>query len=228
MVQTQARITKAGRHFEILVDMDKAVEFKKTGTGSAGDFLEFDVVYEDIKKGEKASDGDLKEAFGTADVNSVAEEIVKHGEVLISQEHRDAEQEKKFNQVVEFLVRNASDPQTGNPHTAERIKSALGEARINIKNKPIENQMNEIVAELTKFIPIKILTKKVKIVIPAIHTGKAYGVINEYKDVENWLGNGDLEVVVKVPSGIIMDFYDKLNSVTHGSATTEEVANEEE
>ncbi|MFW5846980.1 MAG: ribosome assembly factor SBDS [Nanoarchaeota archaeon] len=226
MTQTEARIKKEGKHFEILVDMDKALEFKKSGKGNSSDFLEHDEIYEDIKKGERASEEDLKQAFGTQDINVIAEKIVKSGEVLISQEHRDAEQEKRFNQVVEFLTRNSIDPQTKNPHTAERIKSALKDAHVNITNKPIESQMKEILESLSKIIPIKIETKKLKITIPAMHTGKAYGVITEYKENENWLSNGDLEMIVNVPAGILMDFYDKLNSVTHGSALSEEI-NEE-
>jgi len=40
------------------------------------------------------------------------------------------------------------------------------------------------------------------------------------------LNDGSLEMIVNVPSGLIMDFYDRLNSVTHGSAMTEEVGEE--
>ena len=60
----------------------------------------------------------------------------------------------------------------------------------------------------------------------AVHTGQVYGIINPYKESEKWLDDGSLEVVVRVPSGINMDFYDKLNSVTHGSAVTEEIKKE--
>lgn len=94
---------------------------------------------------------------------------------------------------------------------------------MNIKNTPIENQIKEIVEGLSKVIPIRLETKKIKIKIPAMHTGRAYGVISQYKEGEKWLDDGGLEVTVKVPSGIIMDFYDELNSVTHGSALTEEI-----
>ena len=45
----------------------------------------------------------------------------------------------------------------------------------------------------------------------------------QYKEEENWLDNGDLQVIVNVPSGIVIDFYDKLNSVTHGSVITEDI-----
>jgi len=221
MTQTTARIKKSGKHFEILVDLDRALAFKK-GSG-ANDFLGADIIFSDAKKGDKSPSKDLKSAFGTEDVYEIAGKIVKEGEVLVTQEHRNAEQEKKFKQVVDFLSRNSVDPQTGHPHTAERIKSALEQAHVNVKNIPIEKQIGEIIEKIKSLIPIKIETKKIKIVVPAIHTGKVYGIINEYKEKEEWMNNGDLRVVVDIPSGIVMDFYDKLNSVTHGSALTQEI-----
>ncbi len=221
MTQTIARIKQAGKHFEIMVDMEKALAFKK-GEGS-GDFLEIDKIFSDSKKGEVSSSSDLKEAFGTEDVTEITEKIVKNGEVLVSQEQRSEEHEKNIKQVVDFLATNSINSQTGNPHTPERIKSAIEEAHINIKNAPVENQIQEIIEQISKVIPIRLETKKVKIIIPAIYTGKAYGAINQYKEKENWLNDGSLEIIAKVPAGIIMDFYDKLNSVTHGSAVTEEV-----
>ena len=35
-----------------------------------------------------------------------------------------------------------------------------------------------------KIIPIKLETKKVKITVPAMHTGKVYGIISQYKENE--------------------------------------------
>jgi len=226
MAQTTARIKKVGKNFEIMVDMDEALAFKKGDGGE--NFLGVDRIFSDAKKGEAASSSDLKEAFKTEDVNEIAERIVKEGEILVSQEHRSGEQEQKIKQVVDFLATNSINPQTNNPHTPERIKSAMQEAHVNVKNIPVENQIKEIVEQLSKAIPIKIETKKVKVIIAATYTGQAYGVINPYKEEEKWLDDGSLEVIVKVPSGIIIDFYDKLNSVTHGSVVTEEIKGDEE
>jgi ribosome maturation protein SDO1 len=221
MPNTTARIKKAGKRFEILVDLDNALKLKKGEIDSIN--IESDFIFTDLKKGEKAPSSDLKEAFGTEDVNEIAKEIITKGEVQTTQEHRSEEQEKKFKQVVDFLVVNAVDPQTGNPHTPERIKSALEQAHVNIKNGPIENQTSEIIEKISSILPIKIQTKKVKVTIPAMHTGRAYAVVNPYKVEETWKDDGSLETIIKVPSGIIMDFYDKLNSITHGSALTEEI-----
>ena len=222
MVQTTARIKKAGLHFEILVDLEEALAFKK-GLAESLD-VHGDRIFTNCKKGDLASTNDLEISFGTANVDEVARKIIKSGEILVDKEHRNIEQEQKVKQVVDFLVTNATNPQTGNPHTAERIRSSLREAHVNIKNVPIEQQMPDIIGQISRIIPIKIATKRVKIIIPAMHTGKAYGVITQYKEEEIWKDNGDLEVTVNVPSGIIIDFYEKLNGVTHGSALTEELA----
>lgn len=221
MTQTTARIKQAGKPFEIIVDLEKAIAFRKTGQGN--DFLESDRIFTDVKKGFTAKESDLKSAFGTDDIYEVAEKIVKNGEVLLTQDFRDEEREKKVKQVVDFLSRNALNPQTKMPHTPDRIKKALDEAHVNIKNGSIENQIQDIIEAISKVLPIKIETKKIKITIPAIHTGKMYGMVAQYKESEEWLSNGDLEVVVGIPAGIVMDFYDKLNSATHGAILTEEI-----
>jgi len=221
MTTTTARIKKAGKNFEIIIDLDDALKFKKGEISYIE--AEGDKIFSDSKKGFTASSSDLQEAFGTTDINEIARKIIKEGEVLVTQEHRDEEKEKKEKQVIDFLSNNAIDPQTGNPHSPGRIKSALEQAHINIKNIPIENQIKDILEEISKVIPIKIETKKIKITVPAAHTGKVYGLVNQYKEKENWLSDGSLEIVVNVPSGMLMDFYDKLNSITHGSALTEEI-----
>ena len=222
MTQTTARIKQAGKHFEIIVDLDKALKFRR-GESASVDFLEIDRVFSDSKKGFAAPEKDVKEAFGTDDVNAVAGKIVKSGEILTTQDYRDEERDKKIKQVVDFLSRNALNPKTNMPHTPERIKTALEQSQVNIKNGAIESQIAEIIEKLALVLPIKLETKKIKLVVPAIHTGKVYGVISPYKENENWMNNGDLEVTVRVPAGLLMDFYDKLNSVTHGSVVTEEI-----
>jgi len=220
MTQVLARMRVGGKHFEILVDVDKAVEFKKTGEGDVGEVLENDVIFTDSKQGERASEKDLQDAFGTSYVNEVAGKIIKQGDIQVPAEFREKEREGKVKQVIDFLVRNAVDP-SGRPYTPERIETALGEAGVNISNKPIESQITEIVSQISKIIPIKVETKKLIISIPAQYTGQAYGLVQSYKESEEWLDSGELKVTINIPVGLQMDFYDKLNSITHGDNESE-------
>jgi ribosome maturation protein SDO1 len=56
-----------------------------------------------------------------------------------------------------------------------------------------------------------------------IYTGKIYGLVNQYKEKEDWLADGSLKVIVNIPVGLQMEFYDKLNAVTRGAVLSEEI-----
>lgn len=221
MAQTTARVKRGGKHFEVLVDLDEALKVRK-GEGNIGVALLTNAIFYNLKSGEHVSAEDLEKAFGSSDVMEVAEKIIKSGEVERTVESVKKEHDVRYKQVVDFLVRNAVSPE-GRPYTPDRIMKALEEAHVNVKNKPIESQVGEIVDQLARVLPINIEIKKVRLVVPAIHTGKAYGAVKEFMIGEKWKDNGDLEVVVEVPAGLIMDFYDRINSATSGSVMSEEM-----
>jgi len=221
MVQTTARVKKGGKHFEILVDMDEALKVKK-GEGNINATVLTDAIFYNLKSGENASEGDLEKEFGTSDITEVAEKIIKTGEIVRTADSMKGEHEAKYKQVVDFLSKNAVSPE-GRPYTPDRIMKALEEANVNVKNKPIESQVGEIMDQLSKVLPVKIEMKKVKLIIQAIHTGKAYGIVKEFMTKEDWKNNGDLEVIVEMPTALIFDFYDKINSATQGSVMSEEI-----
>jgi rRNA metabolism SBDS family protein len=221
MTQTTARIRKGANSFEILVDLDEALKVRK-GEGNISSAVLTDSVFHNLKSGEHASKDVLEIEFGTGDFYEICSKIIKSGEVVLPTEYINERSEQKYKQVVDFLVKNAVSPE-GRPYTPDRIMSALKEARIEVKNKPVESQIKEIVEHLQKVIPLKMETKRIRITIPAQHTGKAYGIVNEFKEEEEWLSNGDLVIVIKIPAGMVMDFYDKLNSCTHGSSLAEEI-----
>jgi ribosome maturation protein SDO1 len=224
MANVEAKLSLKGKRYEVLVDVDKAVQLKKGIPVSMDNVLAINEVFSDVKKGIKLSKNDLKDAFGTEDVKVIAEKIIKNGEVNIPLEMRKAEQENKVKQVVDFLSRNALDPRTGRPYTPNAIENAISQAGVKIENKPIDSQIQDIISKLRTVLPVKIETKKLKITIPALHSGKVYSLVKEYKEKEDWLGNGDLQVVVNIPAGLQMEFYDKLNGVTHGSSVVEDIS----
>jgi ribosome maturation protein SDO1 len=223
MTESEARLKKKGKNFEILVDVDKALQLKKGENVNIQNVLVVNQVFDDSKKGLKSSNDDMEDVFGTSEVGEVAEKIIKQGELVLPAEYKKKDQEKILKRIVNFISKHAVNPKTGNPHTEERIKEAIKEGNIEIKNKPVEEQVGEIVSELKKVIPIKLETKKLKVTVPAASTGKAYGLLKQYKEEEEWLGNGDLKCLISIPAGMQIEFYDKLNSLTQGSAVVEEI-----
>ena len=221
MATVEARIKVKGKQFEISVDLDEALKVR-AGTGNVAVALNSPAIYTDATKGLAASKAELDYAFDTSDVYAIAEKIMKKGEIQKNQEFRDAEREKKIKQVIDLVLRNAVD-QHGRPYTEDRIRKAIQEVHFNFDKRPAEVQMPELIAKLSTVLPIKVETKKIKLIIPARFSGQVYGLFKDYKESEEWKSNGDLQVVMNIPSGMQIDFYDKLNSITHGAVVSEEV-----
>ncbi len=221
MPHVVARIKAKGKQYEISVDLDEALKVK-AGKGDIMAALQGSAIYMDLKKGNTAAGKDLIDAFGTTDVYQIAQKIMVSGEIQKTQEFRDAEREARIKQVVDAIVRNAVD-QHGRPYTAERITRALQEVHYNVDNRPADQQLHDAIHKIKDIIPIKIEVKRIKLTIPARFTGQVYGLFKETKESEEWLGNGDLQVIVNIPSGMQLDFYDKLNNITHGAVRSEEM-----
>lgn len=223
MTGTLAKLKSGKLTFETMVDLDNAMKLKRGEKININDVIKDVAIYTDQKKGFKAGKDELMNSFSTTDFPTIVEKIVKKGEVEVTKEFRDEALENRRKQIIDFLSKNAIDARTNRPFTPDMIENSLKQAGIKIENQPVERQIKTILESLKRIIPIKLETKKIKIKIPPGHTGRAYGIIQEYKEKEEWFSNGSLEVVLNIPVGILMDFYDKLNSITHGSAITQEM-----
>ena len=221
MANVVARAKVKGKHFEIEVDLDEALKVK-AGKGDITVALEFPRIFTDMQKGNVAKEADLMECFGTKDAYQIATKIIVSGEVQKTQDFRDAEKETRIKRVIDIILRNAVD-QNGRPYTEARIKRALDEAHVSVDNRPAEQQLGDIIEKIQTILPIRIETKKIKLTIPAQYTGQVYGLLKDYKESEEWLANGSLQAILNIPAGMQLDFYDKLNGITHGAVQSEEI-----
>ena len=223
MTDTVAKLKVGKLDFETMVNLEAAMKLRKGENVSIADVIRDVAIYTDQKKGMRAGNAELMNSFGTTDINAIVERIVRKGEIEVTKEFRDEATENKKKQIIDFISKNGVNAQTNRPFTPDIIESAMRQAGVRVQNISVDKQITSIMEDLKRILPIKIQTKKIKIKIPVEHTGKVYGLINEYKEKEDWLSDGSLEVVLNIPVGILMDFYDKLNSITHGSAITSEI-----
>ena len=218
-----ARLKKDGKNFEILVDCEKALEFKKGKNLSLYDVLASDIIYKDSKKGERASEKDMKLLFQTDDVNEVAKIILRDGEIQVNKEIRDHDREEKKRKIIELIHRNTVDSKTGLPHPAQRIENAINEARVHIdENKNAEEQIDAVVDKLRVIIPIKFETKKIELIIPAKFAGSCLRVLKSYGKMmkTEWKNDGSLDASIEIPAGIIDEFFSKVNGICHGEVSS--------
>jgi ribosome maturation protein SDO1 len=214
-----AKISKEGMEFEILVDPDLALDFKKGKPMSIENILAVNEIFRDSRKGERVSSKDLEKAFGTSDVFKVAEKIIKEGEVQMTTEQRRKLIEEKTNEIATIISRNGIDPKTKLPHPVTRIINAMKEAKVNIDPfKPAKEQIKSVVEKIQGILPIAMERVEIAVKIPIEYAGKANAMIREISEVkkEEWTSDSWIGVI-EIPAGIQGDIYSKLNKLTAGN-----------
>jgi ribosome maturation protein SDO1 len=216
-----ARLKTGGETFEILVDSDLALEYKKGKIVSLHELLASEEVFKDVKAGKKASEETLKKILGTSDLREAVDKIIHQGEIQLTTEQRRVMHEEKRKQIVTLIARNSINPQTGAPNPPARIEAALEEARFQVDmSRGAEEQVDAAVKAIRPLLPIRFETLNIAIKIPAIYTGNAYRVVRELGNLkkEEWDSSGDLLCMIEIPAGIQDEIYNKINSLTHGEA----------
>lgn len=224
-----ARISKNNVNFEVLVDPDKALLFKKGSPGSVENMLAVNEIFKDSKKGERASGKDLEDAFGTTDTFKIAEIIIKKGDVQLTTDQKRKLTEEKRTEIANIISKQGVDPKTHIPHPANRILNAMTEAHVDIDPfKPAREQVNSIINKIQEIIPISFEKVTLAIMVPLDLAGKAGHVIREIGDIkkEEWKSNA-WYCMLTVPAAMQADIYDRINSVTSGQAEVKVVKREE-
>ena len=218
-----ARWETGGSRFEVLVDPQAVQELKDGKDVDLSDKLALDQVFKDAKKGDKISEEHLERTFHTRNLAAIAKQIVMKGEVQVTTEQRHQLQAAKHKQIVALIARNAMNPQTGAPHPPARIESAMAEAKVHIDPfKPVDAQVQEVLAKLRPLIPIRLDVVKVRIKIPGQFYPRTIGEIKGLGRLveEQWLSDGAWSGIVEIPAGIQTELYEKLSARTKGVAET--------
>lgn len=220
---TIVKLRKAGEEFEVLVELEKALKFRKNERISLDDVLVADTVYKDSKKGMRASENEMKKIFGTDDSRKVAEIVIREGNLEVNADHKRKLFEEKRKQIVSIIHKNAIDPRTKLPHPPQRIEAAMIEAKVKISEfKNAEDQIQDVVKQLTGVLPIKFETRIIEVKVAAHFAGKVNNVLKNFGKIKKseWGNDGSLKAEVEMPAGLSTEFYDEINRISHGEIET--------
>ena len=219
-----ARIKKDGEMFEVDVDPDLAIKYKKNPASiDIREVLRVENIFKDAQKGLVASSKRMEEFFGTDETLEVAAYIIKNGEIQVSADYRDQLRETKRRRIISIIHQNGIDPRTKAPHPVQRIEAAIEEAKVRIdENKSAEDQVQHIVDQLRRVLPISFSKKQILMHIPALFVTKSQGIVRSMSSIikESHNSDGSWDVTVEIPGGMQEEFFDKLNNLTKGMIET--------
>lgn len=220
---TLVRYAHSGEKFEILVNPEKGLAYKRGEIGDVSEALIIDTIFIDAKKGEKASREKLESVFGTSDPLKVAETMFERGILQLTAQQRRALTEQKLKKVISIISRTYVDPRTKLPHPALRIENALEEAHVSIDPfRDAEGQVKEIVKALMPILPLSMESVEIAVKIPPEHASKAYGIVKSLGEIrrDEWQSDGSWIAVVVVPAAMQVELLDRLGKATQGNLQT--------
>ena len=217
---TVVRHQTGGEKFEILVDPDKGLLYKKGEMGEVANVMMADFIFTDARKGEKASADKLMKIYETSDPYEVAKIMFEKGTFQLNAQQRKEMVEQKLRQIINLISKTYVDPKTKLPHPPVRIENAMEDAKINIDPFiEAEEQVQDIVQSLRSILPMSSESIQIALKIPAEYTGKSYGTVKNYGTIkrEEWQTNGSWVAVVEIPAALQMELLDKLGKETQGN-----------
>lgn len=210
---TISRLTLHGEKFEIIVAPDPALNFKLTGKGDVRKILLVDEVYSDSRKGLRVPSEKLKRFFGTTDVYTIAERILKEGDLQLTGEQRRRMIESKRQQIVAMLSKLLLEPSTGNPIPSLRIEQSLSQTSVSIDPfKPPEEQVKNVVKALRQVLQFKVNEVVLTLACPQTLSNDVYGFANSMGEVDQTRVQKDksVKITVRVPSATMSHFLESL------------------
>ena len=210
-----------GERFEIMINPDKALDYKLGKPVSVSQLLAYETIFRDVSKGERASEEKLKKIFGTTDPLKIAKTILDRGEIQLTSEQRRKLIEDKKRQIISFISRHCVDPKTGLPHPPLRVEQAMAEAHVSIDPfKDAEEQAKEVIQALRSVLPIRMEIVKIAVKIPPTHAARCIGVLKEFGSIsqQEWGSDGSLTATLEVPAGLQAVLVERLGKITKGEA----------
>ncbi len=220
---TLVRYTHQGEKYEILVDPDNGLSYKRGDRADLLNVLMLDTIFTDANKGTKPTEAKLEEVFGTKNPLEIAEIMFEKGVFQLTAKQRKEMLEQKLRQIITLISRSYVDPATKFPHPPLRIENALGEIKVSIDPfKDAEEQLKDIVDALRPVLPMSMETVEIAIKIPAEHSSKSYGIVKELAEIkrDEWTGDGSWIAVVAISAAMQGELIDRLGKATQGNLQT--------
>ncbi|HLQ21175.1 MAG TPA: ribosome assembly factor SBDS [Nitrososphaerales archaeon] len=218
---TTVRLVVDGEHFEILVNPDPALNFKLGKQIEPSQVIAADEVFSDSSKGLRVGTEKLKKYFKTEDAARAAVEVLRRGELQLTQEQRKKLLDEKRKSIVTMIAKTYVDPRTSLPHPPIRVEQAMQEARISIDPfQDASEQTKMVVEKIRSIIPLKSERVRLLVRVSPQYSGQTIGVLKNFGEIlkEDWGADGTLSAIVEIPAGSQPGLLEKLGSNTKGAA----------
>jgi ribosome maturation protein SDO1 len=128
------RMKKGKKRFEIACYQNKVHDFQSGVEKNIDEVLQIPQIFVNVSKGQVASSEDLKSSFNTTNIDEIILEILKKGEIQLSEKERAQQNEKLHNEILSIISAKCINPKSKKRYPPTLIDKALKEIKFNLVN----------------------------------------------------------------------------------------------
>lgn len=197
------RMKRGGKRFEVACYKNKVVSWRNKTETDLDEVLQTVNVFTNVSKGQVAKHDDLVKCFGHADTKKICEEILRKGELQVSEKERQTQLKSTIKDVATIVSEKCINSETKRPFTVSTIEESMRQIHFSVNpKKNAKQQALEVIKKLqkSKILPIErcmmklcaIVDKKIKDQVKELATA----VESEHEE-----GNGLTEVIMSIHPG---------------------------
>jgi len=211
------RLSKNKKQFEILTHHG-AVEKWRDGKLGWAKVTVSDEIYKNASKGERYTNKDLEDTFGTSNTEECMQIVAKEGEIQLTTQDRKDKTDENYKQIVNYIHKYYINPKTKQPHPVTHIQAALEQVKFKASfDESIEKQVEMAMKKLIGVLVCKKSAMEGTLIVPTQYIASCYTVINGLCDIqkENYT-NTTCEMYISIIPGNYDALTVKLNAITKG------------
>eukprot|EP01119_Soliformovum_irregulare_P004052 TRINITY_DN15067_c0_g1_i1.p1 TRINITY_DN15067_c0_g1~~TRINITY_DN15067_c0_g1_i1.p1 ORF type:complete len:252 (+),score=91.31 TRINITY_DN15067_c0_g1_i1:89-844(+) len=158
------RLKKGGKRFELACYPNKVKSWRDGIEKDIDEVWHSNTVFTNVSKGVAAKKDELKKCFGTEDKNACAMEILKNGEIQVTDKERQQLKEDLLKDIANVVASKCIDPETKRPITVGIVERAMKDIHFSVNEKrSAKQQALEVIRLLKEKIPIERAKMRLKI-----------------------------------------------------------------
>jgi len=204
-------------YFEIATNLGSVLKYRDGKIG--WDKVAFtDEIFKNLAKGERATRDELKQAFGTDNVQECLKKIVDRGDLQLTTQERKEKVEQKRAEIVTYIHKYYINPKTNTPHPVVRIENALETLKFRVDSDlPAERQAIDIIKKLPEIMPIKRSDMHATLTVSLQFVGQIIGIVQQWAKLirESYTSESCIMELSVIP-GDYDNLLSELNKATKG------------
>lgn len=221
------RLKRKGKRFELACYKNKVMSWRDGTEKDLDEVLQTDSIFANVSKGILANTKDLQTAFHTADSNKVVLEILRHGELQVSEKERQHQTDNLFHEIAAIVADKCVDPTTKRPFSVGIIERAMRDTihYAVVPNKTAKVQAQSVIKQLREHMNISRAQMRLQLSLPLHSSKQIKEKLKEHiQSLEHERWDGPYEASVLVDPGSFRVIVDLVSAETRGQGSVEVVS----